>query len=165
MNSVRSMDVTHVLLRVVTGLLFMMHGGQKLFGWFGGVGGGPDGGGGTVQLMSLMGLAGVLEFFGGLAVLLGLLTRPIAFLLSGEMAFAYFMAHQARGTWPIQNHGESVVLFSFIFLFLAFHGAGGLSLDSLFARRDTRRDEKIRPMPRVVPSDLPTDPLPHPRPH
>lgn len=160
MKSVRAMDVTHVLLRVVTGLLFMMHGGQKLLGWFGGI----DGNGGTVQLGSLMGVAGILELFGGIAVLIGLLTRPIAFVLSGEMAFAYFMAHQSRGTWPIQNHGENVVLFSFIFLFLAFHGAGGLSVDSLFDRRVTR-GEHIRPVPHRVPSDLPTDPLPHPRPH
>ncbi|HKQ58686.1 MAG TPA: DoxX family protein [Candidatus Eisenbacteria bacterium] len=158
MKSVRGMDVTLVLLRVVTGLLFMMHGGQKLLGWFGGI----DDNGGTVQLGTLMGVAGILELFGGIAVLIGLLTRPIAFLLSGEMAFAYFMAHQPRGAWPIQNHGESVVLFSFIFLVLAFHGAGGFSIDSLFERRVTH-DDRIRPVPRTVPSDLPTDPLPHPR--
>ena len=122
---------THALLRIVTGFLFMFHGGQKLFGWFGGVG--PDGG--TVQLVSLMGLAGVLEFFGGIMVMIGLLTRPVAFLLSGEMAFAYFMAHQPKGTWPIQNGGENVVLFCFVFLFLAANGPGPWSADSQLNRR------------------------------
>ena len=121
----RAAQATHALLRVVTGFLFFQHGGQKLFGWFGGMGGGP------VPLMSQMGLAGVLEFFGGIAIMLGLFTRPVAFLLSGEMAVAYFQAHQPRGMWPIQNHGEPVVLFCFIYLFLAAHGAGAFSLDSM----------------------------------
>jgi putative oxidoreductase len=133
----RAMQITHVLLRVVAGLLLMQHGGQKLFGWFGGMG--PNGG--TVTLMSLMGLAGILEFFGGSAVILGLLTRPIAFILAGEMAFAYFMAHQPHGTWPIQNHGETPALLSFIFLFLAAHGAGPLSLDSWLKRRRGKASE------------------------
>ncbi len=131
MNMGRAMQVTHVLLRIVTGLLFMFHGGQKLFGWFGG----PGGDGGTVTLMSQMGLAGVLEFFGGILVMAGMFTRPVAFLLSGEMAVAYFQAHQPRGTWPIQNHGESVVLFCFVFLFLAAHGAGAFSLDAMRGRK------------------------------
>src|SRR5437016_6506781 len=120
---IRAMQVTHVLLRLVAGLLIMHHGGQKLFGWFGGAG--P---GGTVPLMSLMGLAGVLEFYGGAALLIGLLTRPVAFLLSGEMAVAYFTAHQPHGMWPIQNHGEPAVLNCFIFLFFVAHGAGALSV-------------------------------------
>ena len=128
----RAQQTTHVLLRIVAGFLFMHHGGQKLFGWFGGVGGTP---GATVQLVSLMGLAAVLEFGGGIAIVLGLLTRPVAFLLSGEMAVAYFMGHQPHGTWPIQNHGELAVLYSFVFLFLAANGAGGLSLDALLHRR------------------------------
>jgi putative oxidoreductase len=84
--------------------------------------------------MSQMGLAGILEFFGGIAIVLGLLTRPVAFVLSGEMAVAYFQAHQPHGFWPIQNHGESAVLYCFIFLFLAGHGAGSLSLDALRGR-------------------------------
>ena len=131
MNMTRATQATHVLLRVVAGVLFLQHGGQKLFGWFGGVDGAS---GGTVQLMSQMGLAGVLELFGGTAIALGLLTRPVAFLLSGEMAVAYFQAHQPHGPWPIQNHGEVPVLFSFIFLFLAAHGARGFSLDALRQR-------------------------------
>ena len=131
MTTTRVGQATHALLRVVAGLLFLQHGGQKLFGWFGGVGG-PAGG--TVEILSLMGLAAVLEFAGGIAILLGLLTRPVAFLLSGEMAVAYLMSHQPHGAWPIQNHGETAVLFSFIFLFLAGDGAGAFSLDARLRR-------------------------------
>jgi putative oxidoreductase len=130
----RAAQWTHVLLRVVVGVLFLQHGGQKLLGWFGGVGGAP---GGTVNLMSQVGLAGVLELFGGAAIASGLLTRPVAFLLSGEMAVAYFQSHQPHGLWPIQNHGELAALYSFVFLFFAAHGAGGVSLDALRARKRT----------------------------
>lgn len=128
MNPARAAQVALVLLRVVAGGLLIQHGGQKLFGWFGGAGGVP---GATVQLMSQMGLAGVLELFGGAAIVLGLFTRPVAFLLSGLLAVAYFQAHQPNGALPIQNHGELAVLFSFIFLYLAAHGAGILSLDGM----------------------------------
>ncbi len=117
---------THALLRIVAGLLFMLHGGQKLFGWFGG----PGGQGGTVELVSLYGLAGVLELVGGALIIIGLLTRPSAFVLAGEMAVAYFMAHFPNGFWPIENQGEPAALFSFIFLFLAFNGAGPWSVDA-----------------------------------
>jgi putative oxidoreductase len=118
--------ITHTLLRIVTGLMFWQHGAQKLFGWLGGR---------QVQdLTSLLGLAGVLEFFGGLLIIIGLFTRPVAFILSGEMAVAYFMAHQPRALWPIENRGEVVVLFSFIYLFFAAHGAGPYSLDELRTR-------------------------------
>ena len=151
------MKATHVLLRIVAGFLFLHHGGQKLFGWFGGSGGDPAG---TVALVSQMGLAGVLEFYGGIAIVLGFFTRPVAFLLSGEMAVAYLKAHQPHGTWPIQNHGESAVLFSFIFLILAAHGAGGLSLDALLHRRRGRSGEKL---PRVLRSAEPR-PAPSPPP-
>ena len=123
----RVAGMTHSLLRIAAGLLFLLHGGQKLLGWFGG----PMGDGGTVPLMSMYGLAGVLELVGGALILVGLLTRPVAFILSGEMAVAYFMSHLSRGFWPIQNQGEPAALFSFIFLFLAFNGAGPMSLDAL----------------------------------
>jgi putative oxidoreductase len=120
-------SLTYVLLRLVTGLMFWQHGAQKLFGWLDGR---------QVQdLTSLMGLAGVLEFFGGLLIILGLFTRPVAFILSGEMAFAYFMSHAPRALWPIQNRGEAAVLFCFIFLLFAAHGAGRYSLDSLISGR------------------------------
>ena len=119
--------VTHTLLRVVVGLMFWQHGAQKLFGWLGG----PQ----LPEIASLRGLAGVLEFFGSPLIILGLFTRPVAFLLSGEMAVAYFMVHAPRGLWPIMNRGEVVVLFCFTFLFLAAHGAGPYSVDALLRRR------------------------------
>jgi putative oxidoreductase len=122
-------QITHVLLRIVTGFLFLQHGGQKLFGWYGGTGM-PEGSG----LPPLMLVAGILEVVGGIAIMLGLFTRPVAFLLSGEMAVAYFMAHVPNGPMPLQNHGEPAVLFAFIFLFLAGNGSGGFSIDSVLRR-------------------------------
>lgn len=113
------------ILRIVTGLLFMQHGAAKLFGvphvaMFDGV-----------QLFSLMGVAGVLELVGGALVAIGLFTRPAAFLMSGEMAVAYFMAHAPQGFFPILNQGELAALYSFVFLYLAAAGAGAFSLDAL----------------------------------
>ncbi len=133
---------THALLRFVAGVMFMLHGGQKLFGWFGG----PGGQGGTVELASLMGLAGILEVVGGALIIIGLFTRPVAFVLSGEMAVAYFMAHLPSGFWPIENRGEPAALFAFIFLFLAFNGAGPFSADALRGDRvtDAELDELAR---------------------
>jgi putative oxidoreductase len=116
------------VLRIVAVFLYMAHGTQKLFGWP------ADGPQQTVALMSLPGLAGVLETFGGLLLLLGLFTRPVAFLLAGEMAFAYFMAHAPRGFWPILNHGEVPVLFCFLFLYFAAQGPGPWSLDAARSR-------------------------------
>lgn len=118
------------VLRIVAGLLFMEHGVQKLFGWLGGFGS-P---GGTAELFSLMGLAGVLETFGGLLIVLGLFTRPVAFILAGEMAVAYFMAHLPRGFFPIQNGGEPAVLYCFIFLALLTNGSGAFSVDRAMKR-------------------------------
>ena len=119
-------DWAVTLLRVVAGLLFMQHGMQKLFGWFGGK---P-----LDTLASQFGVAGVLELVGGLLVMLGLFTRPVAFVLAGEMAVAYFMMHVPNAFWPIQNRGEPAVLFCFIFLFFAAWGAGPISLDAFRAR-------------------------------
>jgi putative oxidoreductase len=126
----RFAGVTHSLLRIVAGLLFICPGGMKLFGWFGGMPGPPAAGG----LSPLMVLAGLIEVFGGALILLGLFTRPVAFIAAGEMAFAYFIGHFPRGFWPIQNHGEPAVLFCFIYLFLAANGAGPWSLDHLIRR-------------------------------
>jgi putative oxidoreductase len=109
------------ILRIMTALLFLAHGTSKLLGW-------PDTGF-TPQLFSLPGLAGVLEVAGGVLLVLGYLTRPVAFILAGEMAVAYFMAHAPRGFHPILNGGESAVLFCFVFLYLVFAGAGAWSLD------------------------------------
>lgn len=115
-------------LRIVAGLLFMQHGAQKLFGWLDGT---------QVELMSQRGLAGILELFGGLLIVLGLLTRPTAFLLSGQMAVAYFQSHFPRGFWPILNRGELAALYSFLWLFFFANGPGSFSLDAWFrARRD-----------------------------
>ena len=118
---------THALLRIGAALLFMQHGLQKLFGMFGGFGGTP---GNTAPLWSQMGLAGVLETFGGLLLLLGLFTRPVAFLLAGEMLVAFFQAHLPRGGVPLENGGEVPLLYMLVFLFLLGNGAGPASLDN-----------------------------------
>ena len=136
MNMDRAKQVTYFLLRVVAGLLFFQVGSMKLLGWFGGMPGHP---GSTAPLMSQMGIGGVLEFFGGLAIMLGLLTRPIAFILSGEMAVAYWQFHAPHGAWPILNHGEPAVLFCFIFLYMAARGGGDWSLDALIRRKHGRQ--------------------------
>jgi len=118
-NQERIIQVAYFLLRVVSGLLFYQAGGMKLFGWFGGM---P--GGGTAPLFSQVGIGGVLEFFGGILIMLGLFTRPAAFILSGEMAVAYFQFHQPNGFWPIQNQGVPAVLYCFIYLYMAAGGGG-----------------------------------------
>jgi putative oxidoreductase len=132
MNTNRVSAVTYFLLRVVSGLLFFHSGSVKFLGWFGGMPGAP---GSTAPLMSQIGIGGALEFFGGLAIMLGLFTRPVAFILSGEMAVAYWQFHAPHGTWPVQNHGEPAVLFCFIFLYIAAQGGGGWSLDALMKRK------------------------------
>jgi len=117
------------LLRIVVAFLFLQHGTAKLFGvphvaMFD-----------NLHLMSLFGVAGIIEVVGGLLVLSGLFTRPAAFILSGEMAFAYFMAHAPQGhvLSPILNQGESAVLFCFVFLFFAAAGAGAWGIDTMRA--------------------------------
>ena len=132
MNINRATQVTVFLLRVVAGLMFLQAGGMKMFDWFGGI---PEGFGGHPKFLSQIWIGGALEFYGGLAILLGLFTRPVAFILSGEMAVAYFQFHQSQGFWPIQNHGESAVLLCFIFLFFAAHGAGEWSVDAVLQRK------------------------------
>lgn len=116
------------LLRIVSAFLFMQHGGQKLLAF-------PAPPNNPIELMSLMGLAGALELFGGALLLVGLFSRPVAFLLSGMMAVAYFMAHAPQGFWPMLNGGELAAFYSFTFLYLAFAGPGPLSLDRLFGGR------------------------------
>jgi putative oxidoreductase len=111
-------------LRIIAALLFIEHGSMKLFGFPAGEH--PM----SIALFSLMGLAGVLETFGGLLVLVGFFTRPVAFLLSGEMAVAYFTAHAPHGFFPILNDGEAAVLFCFVFFYLVFAGPGALSVDA-----------------------------------
>jgi putative oxidoreductase len=112
------------VLRIIVGFLLMPHGAQKLFGYLA-----TSPMMGPYPLGSLMGVAGVLEFFGGLLFLIGLFTRPVAFILSGFAAVAYFMAHAPKGFWPIQNMGEPAVLYCFVFLFFAVAGGGVWSVD------------------------------------
>lgn len=109
------------VVRIVTALLFIPHGTQKLFGI-------PGAQQAVPTVFSLMGFAGILECVGGVLILLGVFTRPAAFVLSGHMAVAYFMAHAPRGFWPILNSGEMAVLYCFVFLYLAFAGGGPWSL-------------------------------------
>jgi len=115
----------YALMRFVAGMLFACHGAQKLFGALGG----------QSQLgVPLMATAGIIEFFGGILVTIGLFAGFAAFLASGLMAVAYFMAHAPNGFWPIVNHGELAVVYCFVFLFIACRGSGRLSVDA-FARR------------------------------
>ena len=112
------------VMRIITAFLFMQHGGQKLFGF-------PVAQRYEFELLSLSGAAGVLEVFGGLLILIGLFTRPTAFLLSGQMAVAYFIAHAPRGFWPIENGGELAVMYCFVFLYLSVAGGGSWSIDAM----------------------------------
>ncbi|HMJ54551.1 MAG TPA: DoxX family protein [Polyangiaceae bacterium] len=139
MNIERARHITFFLLRVVAGLLFLEAGGMKIFDWFGGI---PAEHGGHPTFLSQTWIGGALEFYGGAAVLLGLFTRPVAFILSGEMAVAYFQFHQPQGLWPIQNQGQPAVLFCFIFLFFAAHGAGDWSLDAMIRKMRARRKQE-----------------------
>ena len=132
MNWERAVQATYFLLRVVGGLLLFQAGAVKLFAWFGGMPGQP---GVTVPLMSQMGIGGMLEVFGGIAIMLGLLTRPVAFILSGEMAVAYWQFHAPSGTWPVQNQGAPAVLLCFLFPYMAAQGGGAWSLDALIRRK------------------------------
>jgi putative oxidoreductase len=119
------------VLRVISAFLFAQHGAQKLFGFLAATHGAVP------PLFSLIGLAGVLELFGGLLLLLGLFTRPVAFILSGQMAVAYFMVHAPKGFWPLQNGGDLAAQWSFLFLYFAAAGGGAWSLDRLWGRGKT----------------------------
>ncbi len=112
------------VLRIISAFLFMQHGGQKLFGF-------PAEQRYPFDLFSMSGTAGVLELFGGFLLLIGLFTRPVAFLLSGLMTFAYFIAHAPQNFWPLNNGGELATLFSFVFLYFVFAGGGSWSVDSI----------------------------------
>ena len=118
------------LLRFIVGLQFVEMGSAKLFAFPGAV----VPGGGTVPLASLGGVGSVLEFVGGLLLLLGLFTRPAAFILSGEMAFAYFIGHAGEGFWPVLNGGSAAIFYCFYFLYLSAAGGGRWSLDARIQR-------------------------------
>jgi putative oxidoreductase len=113
------------VLRIMSGLLFLEHGTSKLLGIP------PSGMHWTFQIASLSGWSGILEFVGGILLVIGLFTRFTAFILSGEMAVAYFMVHAKMGFYPMDNHGEIAVLYCFVFLYLAVAGGGPWSLDHL----------------------------------
>ncbi len=121
------------LVRIAAGLVFMSFGSMKLFDV-------PSSGmpGFPVKLASELGAAGTLEFFGGLLIVLGLFTRPVAFVLSGEMAVAYFQGHAPKSFWPPINQGTPAIMYCFWYFYLTFAGAGPWSLDALRARA-TRR--------------------------
>jgi putative oxidoreductase len=122
-------------LRIVSALLFMQHGVQKLFGWLLPA---ERAFNGAPEIFTRMWLAGMLETFGGLLLLVGLFTRPVAFLLAGQMAFAYFIAHAGQGFWPILNGGELAALYSFVFLALSALGGGRFSIDRVLVERRER---------------------------
>ena len=120
-------------LRTVTGFLFLAHGTQKLFLF-------PSSPAGLVPLDSQLGVAGLLECVGGALLMMGLFTQPVAFVLAGEMAIAYFSVHAPQGFWPIANGGELAVLYCFIFLYLAATGGGPWSLDTHLRTSFRRRE-------------------------
>jgi putative oxidoreductase len=118
------------MLRIVAAFLFMQFGTAKLFGFPAPV----MPGGGTAPLASVPGVAGALEAFGGALLLVGLFTRPVAFLLSGEMAFAYFIGHAPQGFWPVLNQGHPAIMFCFVWLYLSSAGPGPWSVDAMRSR-------------------------------
>jgi putative oxidoreductase len=119
------------LLRIIAAFLFIQYGGTKILGWPAAV----MPGGGTAPLASQAGIAGLLELGGGVLLLVGLFTRPVAFVLSGLMAFAYFIGHAGGGFWPVLNGGAPAVIFCFLWLYISAAGGGPWSLDALMRRR------------------------------
>lgn len=119
------------ILRILAAFLFIQYGSAKLLGLPAPI----MPGGGTAPVASLPGVAGTLELIGGALLLLGLFTRPVAFILAGEMAVAYFMGHAPRGFWPVLNEGAPAILFCFIWLYISSAGPGPWSLDALRHRK------------------------------
>lgn len=122
----RHAERAFALFRLVAGLLFAFHGAQKLFGAFGGQ---------VMTSQPLLLAAGIIELVGGVLIAIGLLTSWAAFVASGQMAVAYFMVHQPRGTWPIQNEGELAALYCFAFLYVAARGSGPYGVDATLRGR------------------------------
>ena len=117
----------YAIMRIVIALLFVCHGLQKVFGLFGGVNGA------AAPLLSLLGIAGLIEMITGTLITIGFATGTAAFIASGQMAVAYFIGHLPAGFWPLQNDGEEAVVYCFVFLYMATQGSGRLSIDA--ARR------------------------------
>ena len=127
MNSLsKYADTVYCIMRLIVGLLFACHGGQKILGFPPGGHGPPEG--------TLMVVGAWIELAGGFLIAFGLFTRIAAFIASGEMAVGYFMAHASGGYFPIQNHGESAVMYCFVFLFILFYGPGSLSIDAMIGK-------------------------------
>lgn len=120
--------LTLTIFRVIAGLMFFQHGAQKVFGW---IGGNPDS---LPALMSMSGIAGLMELIGGILIIIGLFTRPVAGILALEMAVAYFMVHATKGFWPIMNHGELAMAYLIIFLYLSAAGGGKFSIDGIICK-------------------------------
>ena len=116
------------LLRIVAGLMFMQHGTQKIFSF-------PEAARGPFELMSQMGIGGVLELVGGALIVLGLFTRPVAFILSGMMAVAYFQFHAPSSLYPLVNGGELAALYCWVFFYFAFAGPGAWGLDGMMRKK------------------------------
>ena len=128
MNLDRYQPYALALLRIVSGLIFMAHGTQKLLSF-------PAGERAGVELLSLSGIAGAIELVGGFLIVIGLFTRIAAFICSGQMAVAYWIAHAPQNFFPVNNGGDAAILYCFVFLFLVFAGAGAWSVDSAQRRR------------------------------
>jgi putative oxidoreductase len=130
-DNLQTVWAPHVLsiLRIVAALIFMEHGTQKLLGF-------PPLDRAAPEVMSLSWIAGVIELFGGALLALGLFTRPVAFILSGEMAFAYWIAHAPQSFFPVLNGGDAAILYCFVFLYIAAAGGGPWSLDAALRGRD-----------------------------
>jgi putative oxidoreductase len=119
------------VLRIVAAIIFFEHGTSKLFGW-------PQpwpANGGAPVMFSMYWCAAVIEIVGGVLLFLGLCTRPVAFILSGEMAFAYFLSHHARNLYPIVNGGDAAILYCFTFLYIFFAGGGPISIDAMWKKK------------------------------
>jgi putative oxidoreductase len=136
------------VLRIVAAFIFMQSGTMKLFAFPAGV---PPNGG-TVKLVSQAGLGGFLEVFGGLLLLVGLLSRPAAFVLAGEMAVAYFQFHFPQGFWPVMNNGVPAALYCFLWLFFSAAGPGPWSVDAWLKSRKEKRPRVLRPERRPLPA-------------
>jgi putative oxidoreductase len=140
MNSLnRFADAVYCIMRLIVGLMFACHGAQKILDWFAKPGQTPP----TLGLTMTIG--GWIELVGGLLIAIGFLTRPAAFLASGMMAVAYFMAHASGGFFPIVNHGELAVVYCWFFFFIFFYGSGRLSVDAFLWGKSTSEDTAIKP--------------------
>ncbi len=133
-RSTAELRIVQGLTRIVVAFLYFSHGAQKILGWFGGFGANH----GTADLHTRFGAAGIIELCGGALLMLGLFTRPAAFIVSGEMAVTYFWMHAPRGFWPWVNRGEVVAIYAWVFLFYFVAGPGAFSIDGWLAKRRGR---------------------------